>query len=153
MYNLNKIKTKSKKLLVGDTVKAISLSSKSEKWIKYYNFDLIGKTGKVIEILGTKVDPHQGVRVKFPFMWIDGTDEKKLVYGFEWSFYNGEVKKINEKIEFKEKKKRHILKGKALKIRKATVRRLRKEGESIENLAKRFDVNRTTIWRWISELK
>jgi len=132
-------------LTLNDTVQITKLLPKSKRWKKYYGFDLIGKKGKVIELelLGT----YQRVKVKFPCIRINSEEGKKPVYGFEWSFYKDEVKKIDEEIKFRPKKT--ALRGKALERRKKIVRELRQKGESIENLAKRFDVSKRTIWYWL----
>jgi len=131
-----------------DTVQVIKLRGKSKKWKKYYGFDLIGKKGKVIEILGSQNNPYQGVKVKFPCIRIDSENGRKPVYGFEWSFYKDEIEKIDEEIEFRGPTKK-IVKGKALESRKKAVQELRKKGESIENLAKLYNVSKRTIWNWL----
>jgi len=131
----------------GDTIQVIAEKRKSKKWEKYYGFDLVGKRGKVLEILGTQKEPYQGVKVRFPRIEVNSENGRKPVYGFEWSFYKDEIKKIDEEIKFKPQKT--ALRGKALERRKKIVRELRQKGESIENLAKRFNVTRMTIWRWL----
>jgi len=135
-------------LALNDTVQITKLLPKSRRWKKYYDFDLTGKKGKVIEILGTRREPYQGVRVRFPCISIVSETGKKPAYGFEWAFYNDEVKKIDEEIEFRQPPKK-IVKGKALESREKAVQRLRKQGESIKDLAARYNVSRMTIWRWL----
>ena len=134
---------------LGDVVEVVKQKQKSKKWKKYYGFDLIGKKGKVVAFLGTQKEPHQGVKVRFPCIWINSGNSKKPVYGFEWAFYSDEIKRVNEKIEFRQPPKKTALRGKALERRKKIVRELREKGESIENLAKRFNVSKRTIWYWL----
>ncbi|MCD6318764.1 helix-turn-helix domain-containing protein [Candidatus Aerophobetes bacterium] len=134
---------------INDTVEVVKQKRKSKKWKKYYGFNLVGKKGKVIQILGTQKEPYQGVKVRFPCIRINSGERKKPVYGFEWSFYLDEVKKIDDEIEFKQPSKRVTLKGKALESRKRAVQRLRQRGESIKDLAARYNVSKRTIWRWL----
>jgi len=138
-------------LNLGDTIEVVKQRRKSKKWKKYYGFDLIGKRGRVIELEPTNIrnKPCQRVKVKFPCIWINSENGKKPVYGFEWSFYGDEVKRIDEEIKFRPQKT--ALRGKALERRKKVVQEMRQKGESIENLAKRFNVHRATIWRWLTE--
>ena len=128
-----------------DTVEVVKQRRKSKKWSKYYGFNLVGERGKVVEILGTPKEPYQGVKVKFPCVHAG----KKPLYDFEWAFYSDEVKRIDEEVKFKQPSKKTVLRGKALQRRKEIVRELRRKGESIEDLARRFNTSKRTIWRWL----
>jgi len=135
---------------VGDPVKIVKITPKKRRYLKFYGYNPVGKKGVVTAILGTKQNPCQGVRIKFPWMWIKGKNGGKKIWGFESPFYIEEVQKISE-VELQEQEGIRYRKGEALKSAVKKVKRLRKEGRSILEIAKIFGVSERTVFRWLKK--
>lgn len=134
-----------------DNVIIQKLGSKSKRWQSYYGVSLEGKKGKIVQVLRNSKGEEQGYRVKFPEIKIEAglwNSHKETVKNFEFAFYKDEVTKIREDLEVPEPKIRE--KRKMPENNKAAVRRLRaREGLKVGELAKRFNVSRRTIYRWL----
>ena len=115
---------------------------------RYYGFNIVGKKGKIVSVLGTDKEPYQGAKVRFPVVHITDADGNRVSRsGFEFPFDKDELEKINETVPHP--KSRTRLKGYALNMRKGAVRRMKERGETIQAIASHFEVNRRTIRRWL----
>ena len=134
-----------------DNVIIQKLGSKSKRWQSYYGVSLEGKKGEIIQVLRNSKGEGQGYRVRFAEIKIEAglwNSHKETVKNFEFAFYKDEVRKIREDLEVLEGRIRRT--RKLLEGGKAAVRRLRaRDRLKITELAKRFNVSRRTIYRWL----
>jgi len=134
---------------IGDLVKIIKLTPKKKRFQKLYGYNPIGKKGVVTAILGTKKDPCQGVRVRFPWMQINGGNGKKKIQGFESPFYIEEVQKLNGDVKLGEEVKIRYRRGVELKNAIKMAKKLREGGKPICEIARQMGVSERTIFRWL----
>ena len=134
-----------------DNVIIQKLGFKSKKSQSYYGVSLEGKKGKVIQVLRNSKGEEQGYRVRFPEVKIEAglwNSHKKTVKSFEFAFYKDEVRKIRKDLEVPKPKMRRT--RKMLESGRAAIRRSRdRDRLKITELAKRFNVSRRTIYRWL----
>ena len=134
-----------------DNVIIQKLGFKSKKSQSYYGVSLEGKKGKIVRILQNSKGEQQGYRVRFAEIEIEAglwNGHKRTVKNFEFAFYKDEVRRIREDLEVPEPKIRG--KRKMPESDKAAARRLStREGLKVGELAKKFNVSRRTIYRWL----
>lgn len=138
---------------IGSNVIVRNLTSKAKKRRKrLWGTDFEGKKGKIVDVLINSKEEKQGYRIRFPKITIvaDNDSGYKEIQNFELPFYNSEVAEIKEEILFpngNRERKRRTRKGRETDIK--TVKRLQREGHKVNELAKRFEVSRRTISRWL----
>lgn len=134
-----------------------NLTPKAKKHQKrLWGVDFEGKKGKVVEVLINSRGEEQGYRIRFPVVKIAVSDNEGLWprENFEYPFYNSEVSLLGKEEELvfptpggNGERKGRTRKGKETDIK--TVKRLRQKGHKVNELAKRFEVSRRTICRWL----
>jgi len=133
-----------------------NLTPKTRKRQALWGVDFEGKKGKIVEVLVNSRGEKQGYRIRFPVIKITVNEDGgiSLRENFEYPFYNSEVSFLGEEEELvfpipgdNGERERRTKEGVKAAIR--AVKRLRKEGLKINELAKRFNVSRQTIHQWL----
>lgn len=123
---------------------------------RLWGLDFEGKKGKVVDVLINSRGEQQGYRIRFPVVKIAVSDNEGLWprENFEYPFYNSEVSLLGEEEELvfpisggNGERKGRTRKGRETDIK--TVKRLRRKGHKVNELAKRFEVSRQTIHQWL----
>lgn len=135
-----------------------NLTPKAKKRHKrLWGVDFEGKKGKIVEVLINSRGEKQGYRIRFPEIKIAINNDggRGLRKNFEYPFYNSEVALLGEEEELvfpipgdNGERKRRTRKGRKESIK--AVKRLRREGHKVSELAKRFEVSRQTISQWLN---
>ncbi len=130
------------------------LGRNTQKFQSYFGVDFRGKRGKIVKILTNNRHEEQGFRVRFPKIKIEigedgsGKQRTKTIGNFEFPFYENEVEKIQDEVMFPTYRPKRRIRTQ-LQMDTGAVKRLRKQGLQINELAKRFDVSRQTIHQWL----
>ena len=132
-----------------------NLTPKTKKRQALWGVNFEGKKGKIVKVLINSRGEEQGYKIRFPMIKIAINEEGGIGEraNFEYSFYNDEVALLEEKEELifpssdNGERKRRTQEG--IKTDIGAVKRLRKKGLKIRELADRFNVSRQTIHQWL----
>jgi len=130
------------------------LTPKSKKRQALWGVDFEGKKGKIVKALINSRGEKQGYRIRFPEITIVVNEDGgiSLRENFEYPFYNCEVVLLEKEEELvfpgdNGERKRRTKEG--IKTDIGAVKRLRREGHKVSELAKRFEVSRQTVSQWL----
>jgi len=133
-----------------------NLTPKTKKRQRLWGVDFEGKKGKIVKVLINSRGEKQGYRTRFPEIKIAINEDggMGLRKNFEYPFYNSEVALLENEEELmfpipgdNGERKRRTRKGRKESIK--VVKRLRREGHKVSELAKRFEVSRQTVHQWL----
>lgn len=133
-----------------------NLTPKTKKRQALWGVNFEGKKGKIVEVLINSRGEKQGYRIRFPEIKIAINEDGGMGTreNFEYPFYNSEVSLLENEEELifpipgdNGEKRRRTRKGRKESIK--VVKRLRREGHKVSELAKRFEVSRQTISQWL----
>lgn len=118
---------------------------------KLWRTDFQGKKGKVVGVLTNSKGEDQGFRIRFPLVKVPINENglRASRENFEYPFYDSEVALLSEELVFpkvRESSRRTKL-GRNASIN--AVRRLRRKGYRVNELADKFNVSLRTIGRWL----
>jgi len=134
-----------------------NLTPKTRKRQVLWGVDFEGKKGKIVEVLINSRGEKQGYKIRFPVIKIAVNEDGGMWprENFEYPFYNSEVALLGKEEELafpvpgdNGERKRRTRKGRKESIK--AVKRLRREGHKVSELAKRFEVSRQTISQWLN---
>lgn len=135
-----------------------NLTPNTRKFQSYFGVNFAGKKGKIVQPLINSRHEQQGFRVRFPKIKIEigedgsGRQRTKIIGNFEFPFYENEIEKIRDEIIFPTRHPKRRTRTQ-LQMDVGAVKRLRKQGLQIKELAKKFDVSRQTIHQWLKRQK
>jgi len=132
-----------------------NLTPKTKKRQALWGVHFEGKKGKIVEVLINSRGEKQGYRIRFPVIKIVVNEDGGMWprENFEYPFYNSEVALLENEEELifpipgNGERKRRTKEGVKAAIR--AVKRLRKKGLKIRELAERFNVSRQTVHQWL----
>jgi len=133
-----------------------NLTPKTKKRQALWGVDFEGKKGKIVKVLLNSRGEKQGYRIRFPVVKIAINEDGGMGTreNFEYPFYNSEVSLLENEEELifpipgdNGERRRRTRKGRKESIK--VVKRLRREGHKVSELAKRFEVSRQTISQWL----
>ena len=133
-----------------------NLTPKTRKRQVLWGVDFEGKKGKIVEVLINSRGEKQGYKIRFPVIKIAVNEDGGMWprENFEYPFYNSEVALLGKEEELvfpipgdNGERKRRTQEGVKAAIR--AVKRLRKKGLKIKELADRFNVSRQTVHQWL----
>ena len=144
------------KLEITSNVIIQNLTPKTKKRQALWGIDFEGKKGKIVKVLINSGGEKQGYRIRFPVIKIAINEDGGMSprENFEYPFYNSEVALLENEEELvfpgdNGERKRRTKEG--IKTDIGAVKRLRKKGLKVTELAKKFEVSRQTIHQWLKK--